>query len=313
MNILFAGSDAIALPTLSILHSHKLVSAVLSIPARKSGRKYRLQNSPVSDYAVANNIPLHLYESLNAQAIATLAPLKFSILVCVAYGKIFPKNFLALFDAGAFNLHPSLLPRFRGASPIAATILAGDAYSGVTVQKIIAQLDAGALCAQEKIKITAETTAVLLAHQSATLGARLMLNVVRDLLSEKPLKATEQCDADAVYCSKITKMHGKINWDMSAIHIDRLVRAMTPWPRAFTMHHGQQITIHAASVPTQYIASVTSNTPGMICALDNRYGICVNTGAGVLAIQTVQLQTRKKCDWRNFLNGYRMTVGDVFK
>ena len=175
MRILFTGVPEIALPTLALLAKRQEICAVLTTPDRRSGRGQRIRSSPVKQLAVSLSIPVLQPERLDAEARQQIAAYAPDLLVCVAYGRLFGPKFLALFPQGAINLHPSLLPRYRGPSPIGAAILGGDRETGVTVQWISREMDAGDVLAQEVIPLHGDETTPSLGATCAQLGADLLM------------------------------------------------------------------------------------------------------------------------------------------
>jgi methionyl-tRNA formyltransferase len=232
--------------------------------------------------------------------------------VVVAFGRIFGPRFMDLFPKGGINLHPSLLPRHRGPSPLQAAILAGDDRTGVTVQFVAPELDSGAILAQEEIQLAPTTTVAELHDDLGVRGARLLVDVVTRIADGSAV-AEEQDHHLATYCRKITKEDGAVTWRESAAELDRMVRAYTPWPGVRVRFRDQILHI-TRSAPLEGDRIGEGDpvvVPGTVVGVDNRHGILVQTTDGLLAITHLKPQTRKEMDYRSFLNGNRDVLGAV--
>ncbi len=240
MRLLFAGTPEIALPTLRFVAERHEVVAVLTAPDRPVGRGRHVEARVVKQAAEQLGVPVLQPERLNGLVRDTIAELQPELLVCVAFVKIFGPKFLALFPRGGINLHPSLLPKYRGPSPIPAAILAGDAETGVTIQYLAPEMDAGDILAQETLTVSCDDTTQTLTERAAALGARLALQVVDEIAAgvERPRR---QIDTDATYTHIIEKEEGRIDWGRPASFIARMVRAFNPWPGAFTTFEGRTL------------------------------------------------------------------------
>lgn len=311
MRILFAGTPEFALPSLQAIHEHSELVAVLTNPDRVSGRSRKLRQSPVKQYAEAVGLPVLQPERLDAAAREAVREYAPDLLAVAAYGKIFGPKFLAIFAQGGINLHPSLLPRYRGPAPIPAAILAGDHESGISIQQIALEMDAGDILVQEPFPISPQSTTQNLSEYSARRGAELMLQAI-DQLEAGAIKPRPQNANHASYCRLIKKEDALINWQLSAAEIEQAVRAYLPWPLAHTHWEGRGLNILAAAPLESPLSSDNidniDNTggdrkPGRVLGVDKKRGILVETGEGILALQSLQLQARKVMDWRSFING----------
>ncbi len=307
MRVLFAGTPSIAVPSLEALaaSSHEVVG-VLTAPDRPSGRGRALRPSAVKSRASELGLPILAFDRLGSAARAEVEALSPELLACFAYGKIFGPRFLALFASGALNVHPSLLPRHRGPAPIPAAILAGDRETGVTVQAVARETDAGDVYAQERIPLTAEETSESLAQRVAPTGARMLVEVI-DAIAAGTASAVPQDHSSATHTSVVRKEDGRIDWTLSAVQIDRMVRAYTPWPRAHTTLRGE----HLAVLASQPVPHGGGGRPGTVVRVDTSHGILVETGNDLLALRKLQLQSRKPLEWRSFQNGVPDLVGLV--
>lgn len=314
VRILFAGTPEIAVPTLSVLAAsrHEIVG-VLTAPDRQAGRGRQIALSPVKERAAELGVPVLQPVRLGSEARRAVAQLKADLLVCVAYGRIFGPKFLALFRSGGINLHPSLLPRYRGPSPIPAAILGGDAQTGVTIQALALEMDAGDILAQGVVPLSGTETTGTLTEQLADVGARILAETV-DAIASGSQTPRAQNDDDATYTGLIKKSDGEIDWSTPAEIIERAVRAYQPWPLAFTMFNGQRLNILESkliSVTPGARDSGAAPVPGTVIRVDTEQGILVETGNGQLALAKLQLQSRKALSWNSFLNGVHDFVGAV--
>jgi methionyl-tRNA formyltransferase len=274
---------------------------------RPAGRGGGLLPSPVKVRALALGLPLLQPARLDAAAIEEARRLNPEMLVVAAFGRIFRKEFLDIFPAGGINVHPSLLPRYRGPSPVSAAILAGDSETGVTVQKLALRFDTGDILAQRAVALDgSETTGTLTASLAVT-GAELLAEVLASAAAGQALVGTPQDEERASDCRIVRKEDGRIDWAEPARLIARKVRAYDPWPRADTTWNGASLLLLKTAV---YPGTFTdAGEPGRVLASDKRHGLLVRTGDGVLAVERLQLQFKKPLDWRSFLNGHPDLVG----
>jgi methionyl-tRNA formyltransferase len=248
-------------------------------------------------------------EKLDGAVREAVAALKPDLLVSFAYGKIFGPKFLALFPLGGVNVHPSLLPRFRGASPIQAAILAGDAVTGVCVQRLAVEMDAGDVLARETITLTGRETTASLSDIASETGAALLAGLIRRAAETERLPEGEAQQGEAVYCSHITGDRGRIDWNNSAEAIDRQIRAFTPWPLCLTRCGSSELYILAGRPYDGGAELPCGAAPGTVLAGDRDWGILIQTGEGIFAAEKLQYRTKKALDWRAFLNGARGFMG----
>jgi methionyl-tRNA formyltransferase len=252
-------------------------------------------------------------EKLDAQAREEVAALGAELLVSFAYGRIFGPKFLALFPRGGLNIHPSLLPKYRGASPISAAILNRDRETGVTVQRLALEMDAGDILAQERIPLSGQETTGSLSESAAERGAVLLLRVLEELV-RGGLSPCPQNGEEASYCPLISKDEGAIDWTRDALDIDARIRAYTPWPLSWTSHGGQTLFILEGSPVAPGTVAVVPEAgaavpPGTVLGIDKNRGILVQTGDGVFAVRRLQYRTKKALPWKDFLNGAKDLIG----
>ncbi|MEO8224814.1 MAG: methionyl-tRNA formyltransferase [Gammaproteobacteria bacterium] len=307
--VLFAGSPAFATPTLQRLADlgHRPV-AVLTQPDRPAGRGRTVTAGPVKCLALELGIPVLQPATLKTEsAQAVLRELRPDLIVVVAYGLLLPPGVLGIPRLGCVNVHASMLPRWRGASPIQAAILAGDHETGVSIMQLEAGLDTGPVFANATLTIGADETAGELEARLACLGAETLANLLRPLLAAE-LTPTPQSVAGVTYAGRIKKAEARIDWHAPALAIARRVRAFNPWPVAETLLDGQQLRCFA-SAPLDEQTPDAARGPGQILAGDDR-GIEVQTGAGRLRLRAVQLPGRQRMAAADFARG-RSLVGKV--
>lgn len=301
LNIVFAGTPEFSVPILEALIAAKMnVVAVYTQPDKVSGRGQHLHQSPVKQCALQHNIPVEQPISLrNIEAQERLASLKPDIMIVVAYGLILPQVVLDIPTYGCLNIHASLLPRWRGASPIQQAILAGDAETGVCLMKMEAGLDTGPVYAKKTCAILSSDTAEILHDRLSLLGAEVLMETLSSIVSEKnPLIPQTQDTQNACYAGKITKQAGLIDWNQTAIEIDCKVRAYNPWPVAYFYMGEEYIRVWQGEA----IASQTSELPGTVLVA-NSEGIHIAAGQNtIFRIIKLQCANAKAMSVRDYLN-----------
>ncbi|MDR2103442.1 MAG: methionyl-tRNA formyltransferase [Treponema sp.] len=327
MRILFAGSPAIAVPALEALVELELadsgfyLAGVLSNPDSARGRSGKLEPTETAAAAIrlgeklqqGGRPPLTILkpERLGSAARDAVAALKPDILVSFAYGRIFGPRFLSLFPQGGINIHPSLLPKYRGAAPIPAAIINRDRETGVTIQRLAQEMDTGDILLQESFPLNGRETTADLSGLAARKGAVLLPAALRGL-ARGELPGRPQDPAEASYCSLITREHGRIDWSQSAAGIDARIRAFTPWPLSFTSHGGRDLFILEGTPASRISPPSETNPatlPGLVLGIDKARGILIQTGDGILEVTRLQYRTKKALDWRVFLNGVKNFTG----
>lgn len=316
MRVLFAGSPEIAVPAFAaVLRDHDVVG-VLTNPEAPKGRGLREVRTPVAEAAadMIPEAPILSFERLGAEAREAVAALKPDILAAFAYGRIFGPKFLALFPRGGVNVHPSLLPRYRGCAPIPWAILNRDPETGITVQRLALRMDSGAVLAREYVPLSGRETTETLTALMAERGADLLASVLQRLERGEAVEE-EQDEARASYCSFFRKEDGRIDWTLGALDIDARIRAFHPWPGAFSELRGQRVNLLESEPFPEAPSAVAAGEPpepGTVVQLDKSRGIMVQTGNGLLALRRLQLQTKKPLPFREFANGVRDIVGARF-
>ncbi|MDW3095983.1 MAG: methionyl-tRNA formyltransferase [Gammaproteobacteria bacterium] len=304
LRIAYAGTPEFAVPALeAIMHSHHQLVAVITQPDRKSGRGRKISKSAVKQSVTSRNVRVIQPENVNSdEDINELSKLNLDLLVVAAYGQIFSQKLLNLPKMGCLNIHASLLPKWRGASPIQHAILAGDRVSGITIMQMQQAMDAGEIWLQAECPILDNDNAKSLHDKLAKLGGSIILEAI-NLVSQKATEPKPQDPLLVSYCSKLKKNDGLIDWSESAQLIWRKVRAFHPWPGAYTRFNGRRLRITKA-----YLAEPITSTkslPGMVFEA-SKSGIVVITGKGNLVITELVPEGGKRVSAADFANSNQL-------
>ena len=302
--VVFMGSPEFAVPSLDALVEAHSVVGVVTQPDRPAGRRSLLRPPPLKVAAEGHGLAVFQPRTLRSEeSMVQLTEWAPEVIVVVAFGQLLPPPVLELSPHGSLNIHASLLPRWRGAAPIAAAILAGDEVTGVTVMSMDEGLDTGPILAQCEQRIRPDDTTASLADRLARLGATLLLETLPPYLTGD-LKARPQPVEGVTSCGLLTKEDGRLDWSRTAIELDRQVRAAIPWPGAFTTWDGRQLKILAATP----LADWQGSQPlGTVLAMDG--GAAVVTGEGALKLLEVQLAGKKALPIDVFLCGQQACLG----
>ena len=301
--IVFMGTPAFALPSLSALAAGHDVLAVVTQPDRQAGRNKQLRQSPVKQFAQSHRIPIFQPERMrHGEAVERLRSWQADLYVVVAFGQILPQSVLDLPAFGTINVHASLLPRWRGAAPIQAAIRHGDSESGVTIMLLDAGLDTGPILSQHAVKLAADETGQSLHDKLSELGAALLIESLPGYLAGE-IAPQIQDDAFATYAPQIKKLEGEIDWSLPATAIERLVRAFTPWPGTFTHWKGEALKVNAG-----YVGAGQAPVGQVV---RQQTSIAIGTGAGLYFPSALQLAGKKRLPIDDFVNGYGDFVGSV--
>lgn len=299
LRVVFAGTPDFAVPCLEACRaSGAEVVAVYTQPDRPAGRGRKLAASPVKEAAVAAGIPVEQPESFKAQADRdTLAGYAPDLMVVVAYGLILPRKVLAIPALGCWNVHASLLPRWRGAAPIQRAILAGDTESGVDLMQMEAGLDTGPVLVERRTPISAEETGGSLHDRLSALGADALAEGLRRTMAGETLAARIQAEAGVEYAHKLDKAEARLDFALPAIALERKVRAFNPWPVAEADIAGERLRIWAAhALPREH-----TTEPGQVIAA-TRDGIDIACVDGVLRLTAVQRAGGRQVGAADYLN-----------
>ncbi len=308
MRVVFMGTPQFAVSCLeALVASPYEVAAVYTQPDRPSGRGRRLMPSPVKAVAVRHHIPVLQPRSLrDVDAVAHLRSLSPQLLVVAAFGQILPQDMLDVPPQGSLNVHPSLLPRHRGPAPIPAAILAGDEITGVSIMLMDVGMDTGPVLSQQELKIEPQDTTGTLTDRLSGLAAKVLMETIPLWLAGASAPRPQD-HAQATYSHIIRKEDGRINWGRPAVEIWRQVRAVQPWPGAYTIWKGALLKIIAATPMTKPAAA----TPGKVVGLEKPFFLGVQTGDGVLVLHRLQREGRQALAVEEFLKGQRDFVGSL--
>ncbi|MFC1988163.1 methionyl-tRNA formyltransferase [Chloroflexota bacterium] len=309
MRVVFMGTPEFAVPSLEhlILNQYQMV-AVYTRPDKTAGRGRSLVPSPVKRVAINRKLSVMQPVSFKeAGVVAQLAGFHPDVIVVAAFGQILPQPVLDIPTYGCINIHPSLLPEFRGASPVAAALLAGNEFTGVSIMLLDRGLDTGPVLARAQIPISVQDTTGSLTAKLSRVAAQLLLEVlpcwVRGELTPHP-----QDEAEATYASELTKESGEIDWHLPAVDIWRRVRAFYPWPGCYTRWQGRQLKIlEAVPLPEERALEV-----GQVVTPDKGGAVLgVNTRDGVLGILKIQLEGKRAMSGTEFVRGQRQLIGAI--
>lgn len=308
LRIVYFGTPAFAVPSLeALLHSRHDVVAVVSQPDRPRGRGQQLQPTPTKQIALHHHVPVlqptRIKDDAFLQQIRDVSP---DLGVVAAFGRILPDVLLQIPPLGMINVHASLLPKYRGAAPVHRAVLAGDAETGVTIMRVVTELDAGPTFSATVVPIPSDATSGEIEAALAVAGAALLVEVV-DAMANGRAVETPQDHARATHAAKITKEEGVIDWTTPAAVIHDKVRGLQPWPLASTTLHGARYVIRRSVV-----ADGRSEPPGTIVTAHGDDLIVAAGERTSLRILELQPEGRRAMAVREFLAGHRLTIGDRF-
>ncbi|MCA1962037.1 MAG: methionyl-tRNA formyltransferase [Desulfomonile sp.] len=306
LRVVFMGSAEFSVPALRALHRSFDLLGVVTQPDRPRGRGQKSTPTPVKAAALELGLPVREPEHIRSEEfLAELRAWAPDIIVVVAYGRVLPLSVLQLPRMGCVNIHASLLPRHRGAAPISAAVLAGDSVTGVTAMLMDEGLDTGDILLSHEIAIESDDTTGSLHDRLMELGGQLVVETLRRM-EEGTLEQRPQDHSLATFTRPLVKEDGRIDWNMSAVFLDRHVRAMNPWPGAFTFFAGEAIKIWKASPVNG------SGLAGMITEV-GPHGILVGTSEGLLLLREVQAPGKKRVAAPEFARGRHLRAGDAFQ
>ncbi|WP_457568036.1 methionyl-tRNA formyltransferase [Desulfurobacterium sp.] len=306
ISVVFMGTPDFAVPSLKRLIANDSfdVSLVITQPDRPAGRGKRLKPPPVKILAGDYGIPVVQPAKIkgNEELMKRLREISPDFIVVAAYGKILPPEVLKIPRIAPVNVHASLLPAYRGASPIQSVLLNGEEKTGVTIMKVTEKLDAGDIYIQREIPIFSHDNAKTLHDRLAEIGGELLVESL-PLIASGKLKPVPQDEDRATYCTQIKKGDGRIDWSESAQTIFNKIRAFTPWPSAFTSFRGKHLKI------TEALPVDGAGVPGQVVDID-REGFYVGTGRALLKILKVKPEGKREMSAADFVRGYRIKPGD---
>jgi len=279
---------------------------VFTNPDRKVGRKQLLSVSPIKAFAKKLDVPVHQPQKL-IDSLADFQNMQPDFGVVVSYGNIIPQKFIDVPPFGIINIHASLLPKYRGASPIQQAILDGESETGITIMQIDAGLDTGPILAQEKIQISPKDTTETLSKKLQNIGSELCVDTVKKLLSEE-ISGKEQDDSQAISTKVIQKTDGYITFQEPANAIEKKLRAYTPWPGIYSFINGQRIKI----ISLQMTDAELKNDPQIGILEADQHRLFIQTIKGRVEIITLQLEGKKAQQAADFINGNSELIGKKF-
>lgn len=305
--IIFMGTPEFAVPALKALHkSNQNLALVVTRPDRPKGRGRKVVPPPVKE--VAKNLGCEVDQPVSirtAEFANRIAKHKPDIIVVVAFGRIIPKNILAIPKIATINIHASILPKYRGPAPIQWAIINGELETGVTTMLMDEGLDTGDILLCSKIKIFSDDTSETLHDRLADLSANLLIQTIESI-EAGDITPVSQDHTQATYAPLLKKKDGRINWEMPVESLEAFIRGMTPWPGAFTFHGNKRLKIFKA-IP---ILIDTVEPPGTVI---KRFPdeLCVSTGKGILSVIKIQGESGKCLLIKDFLRGYKIPPGTI--
>ncbi len=308
MNIVFMGTPWFAVPTLErLLLNGYNITAVYTQPDRESGRGRNVVISPVKRKAMEYGLPVEQPDTFRDKtAIDRLASYEPDCILIYSYGQILPQTVIDIPALDCLAIHPSLLPRHRGAAPVVSAILSGDDFTGTTLMRVALKVDSGDILGQVQIPITDYDTTEILTEKLSLLSAQLVLEVLPRLLKGQVVPR-QQDHSLSNYFGQMSKRDGEIDWNIPAVEIWRCVRAYNPWPGCYTWWHGKQLKILKA----RPVKIEEDTSPGRIIEMSDQHQLAIGTGDGVLVVSEVQLEGKKAMPAKDFIQGQKNFIGSV--
>lgn len=325
MKVIFMGTPDFAVGALeALLTAGHEVTAVVTQPDKQKGRDRKLQFSPVKECAVAHGLTVLQPARIKApEAVEELKKYEADIFVVAAFGQILSKEILEMPKFGCINIHASLLPKYRGASPIQYAVLNGDDVTGVTIMQMNEGMDTGDILTMKAIPVEKDDTGGSLFEKLSVLGAELLVKTLPKIEAGEIIPVKQQ-EEDATHVRMLRKEMGRIDWEKDADVLERLVRGMNPWPSAYCGFRGKSLKIWKAEVSFGE-QKEESGYAGLFRHSENREAepgevllvtkdsICVQTGKGVLVLKEVQLEGKKRMPVQNFLLGCQVKAGEILE
>lgn len=313
MKVLFLGSPEFAVPSLKALVENPkyAVVGVITQPDRKAGRGQRLSSPPVKEFATEAGIPVFQFQRIrgNKDVLALLERLQPELMVVVAFGQILPPEFFEFPLHGTLNVHSSLLPRYRGAAPVAHAILCGETESGVTIMRIDEGMDTGDILTQKTLPLPRDITTGEFEESLAQEGAILLSETI-DGYVRGEIVPVPQGEEHVSFAPRINKKDAKVCWDRDALSVHNLIRAMNPWPVAFALFRDQRVKIWKSTVSTEPPGIPLDVSDGTVVHVAKEQVIVRCSGPSYLNLLTLQLPNRKQVSAGDFANGTQLTVGE---
>lgn len=307
MRVVFFGSDDFSIKALeACLHSGMEIVQIVTTPAQKKGRGLHLEESEIFLYATAKQLPVVAFPILRAPHVTEgLLALRPDIFVAASYGKLIPPDLLSI-PTYRLNVHPSLLPRYRGAAPVNWPILSGDAETGVSIIDIVDQMDAGDIYYQERIPIGPRMTAARLYSELTSLSYGVLKKVLGQVKDGK-LRGVPQNEAEVTLARQLLKTDGELSFDQPAVTLDRKVRGLQPWPGCYFFFKGERIGLLETDVP----GAAADQKPGTVLSIEKDGGLTVATGEGALKLLQVKPAGKKAMPAAFFAHGRHLREKDL--
>ena len=308
MKVVFMGTPDFAVGTLeALIEAGHEVIGVVPQPDKPKGRGKTLMATPVKEVALKHQIPVYqpkkVREAGFTETLGRLAP---DVIVVAAFGQIITKEILDIPRFGCINVHASLLPAYRGAAPIQWAVINGEKESGVTIMQMDEGLDTGDMIDKVVVPLAEDETGGSLFDKLSQAGARLCVKVLKDLEEGNAVREKQPEESTTPYASMISKKMGEIDWNRSAKSIEQLIRGLDPWPSAYTKLQGKTLKLWKAEAQKE---NVPEGVPGEVVKVE-RDTFCIQTGDGILKIEEVQLEGKKRMDTAAFLRGFHLSQGE---
>lgn len=309
MRIIFMGTPDFSVGTLeALIEAGHEIALVVTQPDKPKGRGGKMQYTPVKEVAVEHGIPVYQPRRIREpECIEELRKYNADIMVVIAFGQILPKEILEMTPYGCINVHASLLPKYRGAAPIQWAVINGEKVSGVTTMQMNEGLDTGDMILKTEVVLDEKETGGSLHDKLAAAGAKLCVETLK-ALEEKTATWEAQGESTTEYAKMLDKKMGDIDWNQSAVSIERLIRGLNPWPSAYTDWNGKVMKIWEAEV----VEKQTEEVPGTIVDVE-KGGFLVQTGMNCLKVTALQIPGKKRMDAGAFLRGYQIEEHTILK
>lgn len=307
MRVIFMGTPDFATGTLEeIVKAGHEVVGVVTQPDKPKGRGKTMMPTPVKETALKYNLPVYQPRKVREpEFVELLRSLKPDVMVVAAFGQIITKEILEMPKYGCINVHASLLPAYRGAAPIQWAVINGDKESGVTIMQMDEGIDTGDMIEKAVVPIAEDETGGSLFDKLSHTGAKLCVKVLKDLEEGTAVREKQPEESTTPYAKMIDKKMGEVDWKKSAKEIEQLIRGLNPWPSAYTKVHGKTLKLWKAKV----LLETSQMKPGQIVKV-TKDSLAVQTGQGMLEIQELQLEGKKRMDTSSFLRGYALAEGE---
>lgn len=311
MKIIFMGTPDFSVPTLqTLIDSEHEVVACYTQPDKPKGRGKKMQKTPVKELCEQYDIPVYQPKRIRHEAsVREFQGIEADVAVVIAYGQLLPAEVLFDKKYGSINIHASLLPKYRGAAPYQWAVINGETMTGITTMNMDIGMDTGDMLLKKEIPIDPKETAGSLHDKLMYAGGDLLLETLQKV-EDGTITPIKQNDDEATSAPLLNKNSGKINWNMPAVSIERLIRGMNPWPSAFTFLDQQLLKIWEADVLE---GEITHMSPGTIVKVRPKEGIIVQCKDDQLLIRTLQLQGKRRMSATDFINGNQVVVGSILE